>query len=245
MRVKRDIMGMPVTIDIVGGNEDIMDTVFSYYRDVDERFSTYKAGSEISRINCGELSKEESSDAMREVFSLAEETKQATAGYFDIICPNGTCDPSGIVKGWAIRNAARLVERLGYANYFLEVGGDIQSAGVDVNGAPWTIGIRNPLSHTQIVKVLRPEGRGVATSGTYLRGQHIYNPHSRGCALDEVVSLTVVGPDVYEADRFATAAFAMGTQGINFIESLPGFEGYQIDPRGVATMTSGFKALTV
>jgi thiamine biosynthesis lipoprotein len=58
------------------------------------------------------------------------------------------------------------------------------------------------------------------------------------------VSITVIGPDVLEADRFATAAFAMGKGGIAFIENLPGFEGYAIDAQGIATMTSGFGAYT-
>jgi thiamine biosynthesis lipoprotein ApbE len=57
----------------------------------------------------------------------------------------------------------------------------------------------------------------------------------------DVVSLTVIGPNVYEADRFATAAFAMGKKGIYFIEQLPGFEGYMIDTSAQATYTSGFE----
>jgi len=32
----------------------------------------------------------------------------------------------------------------------------------------------------------------------------------------------------------------MGKRGIEFIERLPGLEGYIIDAKGVATMTSGF-----
>ena len=46
-----------------------------------------------------------------------------------------------------------------------------------------------------------------------------------------------------EADRFATAAFAMGKDGILFIENLPGFEGYAIDAKGIATMASGFPCI--
>ena len=79
----------------------------------------------------------------------------------------------------------------------------------------------------------------MATSGTYLRGEHIYNPKNNQPA-SEIISLTVIGSNVYEADRFATGAFAMGQAGIQFIEALPGFEGYMIDHRGTATMTSGF-----
>jgi thiamine biosynthesis lipoprotein len=55
----------------------------------------------------------------------------------------------------------------------------------------------------------------------------------------------VVGPDVLEADRFATAAFAMGLDGIDFVERTPELEGYAIDKNGLATFTSGFDELCV
>jgi FAD:protein FMN transferase len=55
-----------------------------------------------------------------------------------------------------------------------------------------------------------------------------------------IASLTVIGHNIYEADRFATAAFAMGAEGVHFIEGLAGFEAYQIDTSGVATFTTGF-----
>jgi thiamine biosynthesis lipoprotein len=88
-----------------------------------------------------------------------------------------------------------------------------------------------------------PGDRGVATSGLYVRGEHIYNPRTGGSVDNTIASLTVVGPDVYEADRFATAAFAMGRDGIGFIERAQGLDGYAIDRSGVATMTSGFSRL--
>jgi FAD:protein FMN transferase len=62
-----------------------------------------------------------------------------------------------------------------------------------------------------------------------------------GKPVQSIVSLTVVGPNVYEADRFATAAFAMDSAGIHFIEELDGFEGYMIDHAGMAMYTSGFE----
>jgi thiamine biosynthesis lipoprotein len=243
MRESRDIMGMPVAVEIVGGNAAALETVFDYFKAVDRRFSTYKPQSEISRINRGEVSLGEYSDAMRHIFVLAEQTKKDTDGYFDIARADGSVDPSGIVKGWAIREAALLVEQMNYQNYFLDVGGDIQSKGTDTAGNPWTVGIRNPFNRDEVIKVLRPDGRGVATSGTYIRGQHIYNPYRPEEKIEDIVSLTVVGPDIYEADRFATAAFAMGRDGIMFIEGLKDLEGYAVDAAGIATMTSGFSAL--
>ena len=107
------------------------------------------------------------------------------------------------------------------------------------------MGIRNPFNHQQNIKILELDGKGIATSGTYSRGQHIYNPFSPDKDLEKIVSISVIGPNVYEADRFATAAFAMQDNGIYFIESLPGFEAYAIDRNGIATATSAFHTYVV
>lgn len=244
MKETRLIMGLPITVEVVGTtSSNVLDEVFAYFTTVDERFSTYKETSEISKLN----KKQEVflSDMMQEVLDLAEQTKQETKGYFDIQKPDGTLDPSGIVKGWAVRNAADLLRTCGVENFFVEAGGDIQMHGKNAEGSDWSVGIRNPFNTSEIIKVIYPRGQGVATSGSYERGNHIYNPHDANDTLQEVVSITVVGPDVLEADRFATAAFAMGPSGVQFIESLPNFEAYSIDKDGIATMTSGFSTLTL
>jgi thiamine biosynthesis lipoprotein len=246
MKETRILMGMPIEIEIVGEEvEAAMEGAFAYLRSVDERFSTYKEGSEISQINRGEVRLEDSSGLMREICALAEKTKSESQGYFDIRQPAGHIDPSGIVKGWAIRNTAELIRRAGFENYFVNAGGDIALGGRNEGGGEWSVGIRNPFAIDEIVKVVYPRGKGIATSGSYLRGDHIYNPHALNDKITGVVSITVIGPDVLEADRFATAAFAMGQKGIEFIERLSGFEGYLIDERGIATMTSGFEAYTL
>ena len=122
----------------------------------------------------------------------------------------------------------------------MDAGGDIQACGKNSQGEKWRVGIRNPFNMNEIVKVLSVSDGGVATSGTYVRGQHVYNPKNSGDTLTDILSLTVIGPDVYEADRFATAAFAMGRSGIDFLEYLPEFEGYMIDKDKQATYTTGF-----
>ncbi|TIQ27785.1 MAG: FAD:protein FMN transferase [Mesorhizobium sp.] len=240
MRDTRILMGMPVTVDIADAPSTLIDTVFDYFEQIDRRFSTYKTDSEISAINRGDVPVKDWSGEMMEVLAIAERTRNETGGYFDIRKPDGSLDPSGIVKGWAIRNAAGIVRQAGVSNFFIEAGGDIQSCGRNASGNDWSVGIRNPFDTDQIIKIVYPRGRGVATSGTYARGQHIYNPHQASDPITEIVSLTVVGPDVLEADRFATAAFAMGREGIVFIERFPGLEGYVVDIDGRATLTSGF-----
>jgi len=242
MKQTRIIMGMPVTIEVVdsGVTAQNLDSVFAYFEYVDRKFSTYKPDSEISLINRQDLSLDQSSEDMQAIFALAEQTRLETDGYFNID-RNGLYDPSGIVKGWAIFSAAELLRQAGFENYYVDAGGDMQVSGKNAEGQDWRVGIQNPFNPMEIVKVLSIRNCGVATSGTYVRGKHIYNPKNSDQPVTGVVSLTVIGPDIYEADRFATAAFAMGPAGINFIEQLAGFEGYMIDPLGLATYTSGFE----
>ncbi len=238
----RDLMGMTITVEIADdyAKESEIDMVFSYFDSVEKRFSVFKGDSEITLINKGEISQNQYSEDMKTVFALAEKTKKETEGYFDILTPGGKYNPSGLVKGWAIYNASRMLLEKGFKNFYVEAGGDIQAHGLNGQGTKWSVGIQNPFDPSQIIKVIRLKDMGIATSGTYRRGQHIYDPHVAGALLTEIVSISVIGPNVFEADRFATAAFAMGRQGINFIENLKGFEGYMINKEGMAVQTSGF-----
>ncbi|MGH7193095.1 MAG: FAD:protein FMN transferase, partial [Candidatus Saccharimonadales bacterium] len=123
------IMGMPVTVEIVGdtGADAAIDDVFDFFRRIDARYSTYKPDSEISRINAG-LPKNRWSREMKQVMELCEHTRRETGGFFDID-RDGKLDPSGLVKGWAIRRAAGRLRRRGLRDFCLEAGGDFQVGG--------------------------------------------------------------------------------------------------------------------
>jgi thiamine biosynthesis lipoprotein len=233
------IMGMPISVVIEdeAADEAAFKKVRDYFRYVDKKYSPYKRSSEVSKINAG-LPEAEWSPEMRSILLLCQETKEQTHGYFDAY-HEGKLDPSGLVKGWAVNNAANMLRSSGYKNFYVEAGGDIQVSGRNADGQSWSVGIRNPLNQNEVVKVVRVTAEGVATSGIYIRGQHIYDPHGDK-EIKDVASLTVIGPNIYDADRFATAAFAMGKPGIRFIESLPGYEAYMITSDRQATLTSGF-----
>jgi FAD:protein FMN transferase len=235
MRQIRLVMGMPITVKIARNEKrktkKDVEKVFEYFRSVDEKYSPFKETSEVAKLNRGE----NISDEFKEIIRMAEELKKQTNGYFDIVRPDGKIDPSGIVKGWAIKNAAKILKDLGYKRFYVDAGGD-----AEIVGRNWKWGIRNPFNTKEIVKVLKLSNCGIATSGTYERGQHIYDPVGKINAITDIVSMTVIGPDVYEADKYSTPAFAMGARGIQFIENQKGLEGYMIDSKGIATMTTGF-----
>jgi FAD:protein FMN transferase len=246
------IMGMPITVAIPDRErmddhapgrafatvEQAADAVFGYFRKVDERFSPYKPESETSRIGRGAVLPSELSPEMQEVLRLSEETRRMTNGYFDVWF-KGRFDPSGLVKGWAISKAAEILDADGLVSFSIEAGGDIETRGANDDGLPWVVGIRNPFDPSTIIRSVRLGSRGIATSGTYIRGEHIYNPRT-GKKANEIASLTVIGPNAYEADRFATAAFVMGQAGVEYVGGLSELDAYMVDWSGTATFTPGF-----
>jgi thiamine biosynthesis lipoprotein len=242
MKITKVMWDMPITVEIVDRflNKDIFQELFSYFEHINSVFNTFEKSSEISRINRGEIDKDKWSDEMKEAMDLCEKTKKETEGYFEYK-KNGIIDPLGIVKGWAIKNGSDILLSEGYKNFYIEAGGDIQAHGHNEKDELWKVGIRNPFKLSENVKIVLLGNCGIATSGNYIRGNHIYNPFNPKQPIEDIVSLSVIGKNVCEADRFATAAFAMGKEGIYFIENIPGLEGYMISQNGVATFTSGFE----
>src|SRR5258706_9258097 len=133
---------------------------------------------------------------------------------------------------------------MGVENFYINAGGDIQVSGKNNSGKNWSVGIKNPFNTKQIVKAVVLKNASIATSGTYIRGQHIYNPHIEKHSTD-LVSLSVISKNIFDSDRFATAAFAMGERGIYFLESLKNVEAYMIDNKGIATETTGFRKYVI
>lgn len=232
---------MPITVTIRDDEDrpDLIESVYTYFQHVDDIFNTFKPTSEISRVNRGEIDATDWSPELKEVISLCEQTRIDTQGFFSYQ-HMGEIQPLGLVKGWAIYKAADALSMNGVQNFFIDAGGDIEIRGYKENDIPWSVGIRDPFYRKDIVKKLALTDHGIATSGTYIRGLHIYTPTVPRKPVTDLTSLTVIGPNVFEADRYVTAAFAMGKQGIGFIESITGLEGYAIDTQGLATYTSGF-----
>ncbi|HEY2073728.1 MAG TPA: FAD:protein FMN transferase [Gaiellaceae bacterium] len=224
------IMGMPIVVEVRDG--DVPDEVFDWFRHVDATFSTYKDESEVSRIRRGELAIDDASDDVRGVYARCDELREETSGFFDVAAVG--LDPSGYVKGWAVDEAASILERAGAREYAINAGGDIRTRG------HWRIGIQHPHESQAIAKVVEGDDLAVATSGAYARGEHVHDPHN-GHAPAGILSVTVTGPDLATADAYATAAFAMGGhRAPNWTARLDGYEAMTILADGRVLTTPGF-----
>lgn len=240
------VMGMAVSIDVRDPEcpvEAIVEVV-EWLHHVDSTFSPYLTDSPISAIGRGELANRDADREIQEVLSLCESVRDLSNGVFDVFrvpAPNGTMfDPSGLVKGWSIERSARILERHGARRFIVNAGGDIVVRGRPDSTAPWRVGIRHPRDPEALALVVHGIGPlAVATSATYERGDHIVNPVTAERP-NELLSATVVGPDLTMSDAYATVVFAMGLAGLDWIGQQAGYDAYVITTDELTYWTAGF-----
>ncbi|WP_149823883.1 FAD:protein FMN transferase [Streptomyces tailanensis] len=228
MRRVEHIMGFPISLLIEDDENgattaEAAEPAFDWLREVDARFSPFRADSEVSRLDRGELAPHELSPDLVEVLDLCEEYRVATGGAFDVRLPGRGLDPCAMVKGWAVQRAAELLTARGAKRLCLNAGGDVAAT-----GGPWRVGVRHPERADRLCTVLSISDGAVATSACYERGDHIFDGRT-GRPATGLLSLTVVAPTLTEADATATAAFAMGAEGIEWAAAREGCEVFAVD----------------
>lgn len=251
------VMGTVVSIELIADSgtapsaEAMISELADWFHHVDEVFSPYRGDSPITRIGRGDAELDVLLDHLPaavfdeifEVLHRCESLYAETGGVFDVWnlpSPNGTrFDPCGYVKGWSVQRAAARLEAAEVSRYCLNAGGDVLVGGLNADDEPWRIGVRHPdLPDRLAFVVAGPGPLAVATSGTYERGAHILDPRS-GERVADIASITVIGPDLAEADAFATAAFAMGNDGVAWVEDRPGYEAIEIAHDLTTATTTG------
>ncbi|TPQ23635.1 FAD:protein FMN transferase [Streptomyces sporangiiformans] len=230
------VMGFPVSVRIDDGAADpaaAAEEVFAWLREVDARFSPFKPDSEVCRLDRGEVLAEDVSADLSEVLELCEHYRVATRGAFDVRLPGRALDPCAVVKGWSVQRAAELLARAGATRFCVNAGGDVVTA-----GGPWRVGVRHPEQSDRLCTVLEVTDGAVATSARYERGDHIVDGRT-GRPATGLLSMTVVARSLTEADATATAAFAMGAEGIEWAASQDGCEVFAVDAERRVLRTPG------
>lgn len=194
---------------------------------VDEVFSTYKENSIISQLKREEIEISACSDEVQEVWGLCKKAMELSDGAFNPWF-NGF-NPSGLVKGWAAQKCGEIFEKHGVENSLVNAAGDLAvRGGLLKNGkvSPWEIGIRNPEIKDEIVESFKINTGSIATSGSYEKGAHIYDPFTNLIAIG-ARSATVIGPDAAIADALATALMVSGKDGAIWF-SRPELKSYSV-----------------
>ena len=241
-------MGTAITVDVRDAEvpDATVDEAFARLATVEARFSTYRPDSEVSRYGRGEIDDDTISAELRRVLQMCEAVRIASGGAFDVRRhrSDGLVDPSGLVKGWAVEEAAAMLVHGGARNYAINAGGDVLARGEPASGRAWRVGIQHPRRRDALAAVLEIRDLAVATSGAYERGDHVIDART-GAPPSDVLSVTVAGPSLAFADAYATAAFAMGATGIRWIASLPDYAGCAITTDDRLVWTEAFEPLLV
>jgi thiamine biosynthesis lipoprotein len=222
------VMGMPISLALRGRHadtavgEDAWQAALAELRWVDAVFSTWRAGSQVSRLGRGELTLEDCDPTVAEVLRLGDDARVASGGAFDVCLPDADgvrrLDPSGVVKGWAVDRAVAPLLELADTDVCLSAGGDMVCHVADPGGEPWTIGIEHPLDPTRLVATVPVHRGAVATSGSAHRGDHVLDGRT-GRPQDALASVTVIGADLTSVDIDATSALALGIDGPAWLRS--------------------------
>jgi thiamine biosynthesis lipoprotein len=231
-------MGMPISVDIPGcGDAQVFEQIWERLRRIDDNYSPYKKDSKLSRFQNGDLEEEKLSPEFKKIIQDCQAAKKETNGYFSADFA-GKFDPTGYVKCWAIAEAGKIIEKKGLGTYCISAGGDILARSNSVK--VWNIGIQDPENKKGILNRLAIVNGAVATSGTYERGAHIINPKTRKPP-SKFLSVTVTGPEIINADIFATAVFA--ADDLTMIGERKDYEALAIGIDGSVNMTRGMKKL--
>ena len=142
-----------------------------------------------------------------------------------------------IAKGYGVDQITRVIEKQGYRNFLVEIGGEVVASGRRADGGKWRIGINRPekgAPSTEIYKVVALENKALATSGDYRNFfeqdgkiySHVIDPRTGYPVANQVVSVTIIADTCTYADGLATAIMVMGAEkGLALINQLPNVEG--------------------
>ncbi|MDE2282374.1 MAG: FAD:protein FMN transferase [Actinomycetales bacterium] len=245
LTVQVDVMGTVVTLSLFHADgldaaraQPFFDEAEYVLREVDRVFSTYRPESPVSRLRRGEMALGEAPPEVAEVLDLCREAREVTGGWFDPWAMPGGVDPTGLVKGWAAGRALSVLVAAGTDGALVNAAGDLASHGVVAPGQAFRAGIADPAAPGTLAAIVNLDG-ALATSGTYERGSHLLNPHTR-VRESAVASASVTGPDPALVDACATALCVGGDAVFDLLGDVDGYEALVVGFDGSQRHSAGF-----
>jgi thiamine biosynthesis lipoprotein len=147
-------------------------------------------------------------------------------------------DFGGVAKGWAAHQAMKRLQAEGLEDpatggaVLIDAAGDIAIGGPRADGSEWQIGVADPFHKGEEIETLFLNQCGVATSGKDRRRwtrdgvlqHHVIDPFTNQPAETDLLTVTVIAPNVMQAEAAAKAAFILGSRlGMEWIEKHPAF----------------------
>jgi FAD:protein FMN transferase len=153
----------------------------------------------------------------------------------------------GVAKGYAVEKAVEILKNHKITIALVDASGNMRALGKKPGGV-WNIAMRDPRNKNKYIMIIPLNNNAVSTSGDYeryfddkMKYHHIINPKT-GYSATELISVTIVTDNAFDADALSTAVFVLGKEkGMKLIESLPDVEGLIITSDREILLSSGFK----
>jgi thiamine biosynthesis lipoprotein len=141
--------------------------------------------------------------------------------------PDMELDFGGFGKEYAADRLAALLADEGMNHALIDLGGDFFALGPQIDGAPWSIGLRDPYRVETIMHTVALSQGALTTSGDYARSleiggrrySHILNPRT-GWPVQGLASVTALAPQCMVAGSVTTIAMLKGRDGIEWLSNL-------------------------
>ena len=131
------------------------------------------------------------------------------------------CDLSAIAKGYGVDRVAELLIELDFADFMVEIGGEVRARGVNAEGRVWRIGVERPeAQRTGVWGAVELADAAMATSGDYrnyyerdgVRISHTIDGRTGRPVAHALASVSVIHPSCMTADALATALNVLGPE---------------------------------
>lgn len=178
-------------------------------------------------------------------------------GHIIKIKRNTFLDFNAIAKGYAVDALADMLLSLGYADFLVEVGGELFARGKHpVKKTSWRVAIDHPKQNVDrtYIATLSLHNKGLASSGNYRKFRtdadgnkyvHTINPKTGIPVKSEILSTSVLASSTMLADAYATALMAMpfaeGKSLINRLEDVEALWVLAVKDTVQVVTTEGFK----
>ncbi|MCG9792889.1 FAD:protein FMN transferase [Flavobacterium algicola] len=149
----------------------------------------------------------------------------------------------GIGQGYIADKIKTMLLAKGVVAGIVNISGDINTWGKQMDGKQWKVAIKNPLNKDKIFATFPLEDSAVETSGSYekyvtfngKRYSHIIDTRT-GYPASGVISVSVFASSTELADALATGIFVLGVDvGINLINQIPGVGCIYVEDNGTIT----------
>lgn len=163
--------------------------------------------------------------------------------------PAASLDLGGVAKGYIADKIAEYLRECGCTSACIDLGGNIYALGTRPDGAPWRVGVADPLdAGAAPVATIELQDEALVTSATTLRSvgtgserqSHIFNPKTGEPCKTDLLAVSVLAPTAFEAEALSTPLVMWGApRAVRELRARPHLQALLLCADGRAAQTPG------